>query len=89
MRRFTTRTVLASLAVLAGTSVALGQDLTLTLPGAGVNERALQLVALITILSLAPSILIMVTSFTRIVVVLSLLRSALGTTTAPPNVVMV
>ena len=40
-------------------------------------------------LSLAPSILIMMTSFTRIVVVLSLLRTALGTATAPPNAVIV
>jgi flagellar biosynthesis protein FliP len=52
------------------------------------TERALQLVALITILSLAPSILVMVTSFTRIVVVLSLLRTALGTGTSPPNAVV-
>ena len=52
-------------------------------------ERALQLIAVITVLSLAPSILIMVTSFTRIVVVLSLLRSALGTQTAPPNSVII
>ena len=56
--------------------------------GIGLTERALQLVALLTILSLAPSILVMVTSFTRIVVVLSLLRSAIGTQTAPPNTVM-
>jgi flagellar biosynthetic protein FliP len=41
------------------------------------------------VLSLAPSILVMVTSFTRIVVVLSLLRTALGTATAPPNTVLV
>ncbi len=69
---------------------ASAQTLTLDFgQGGGVSERALQLVALITLLSLAPSILIMVTSFTRIVVVLSLLRSALGTQTAPPNAVMV
>jgi flagellar biosynthetic protein FliP len=49
----------------------------------------IQLVALITVLSLAPSILVMMTSFTRIVVVLSLLRTALGTGTAPPNAVLV
>jgi flagellar biosynthetic protein FliP len=49
----------------------------------------IQLVALITVLSLAPSILVMMTSFTRIVVVLSLLRTALGTGTAPPNAVIV
>jgi len=39
----------------------------------------------LTVLSLAPSILVMMTSFTRIVVGLSLLRTALGTATAPPN----
>ncbi len=66
------------------------QTLTLDLgAGGGVTERALQLVALITVLALAPSILMMVTSFTRIVVVLSLLRSAIGTQTAPPNAVIV
>ena len=63
-------------------SIDLGQ-------GQGVTERALQLIALVTILSLAPSILIMVTSFTRIVVVLSLLRTAIGAGTAPPNNVMI
>jgi flagellar biosynthetic protein FliP len=69
---------------------ALAQSLTLTLPeGTGVTERALQLVVLITILSIAPSILVMVTSFTRIAVVLSLLRTAIGTNTAPSNTVMV
>jgi flagellar biosynthesis protein FliP len=57
--------------------------------GAGFTERAMQLIALITVLSLAPSILIMVTSFTRIVVVLSLLRTAIGLQTAPPNSVIV
>ena len=63
-------------------SVAFGQ-------GTGLTERVIQLIALITILSLAPAILIMVTSFTRIVVVLSLLRTALGTATAPPNSVLI
>jgi flagellar biosynthetic protein FliP len=56
--------------------------------GTGVTQRALQLIALLTVLSLAPSILVMVTSFTRIIVVLSLLRTALGTQTAPPNSVI-
>ncbi|WP_096176585.1 flagellar type III secretion system pore protein FliP [Cohaesibacter sp. ES.047] len=63
-------------------TIGFGDDLTIT-------ERAVQLVGLITVLSLAPSILIMVTSFTRIVVVLSLLRSAIGLQTAPPNTVMI
>jgi flagellar biosynthetic protein FliP len=57
--------------------------------GSGLTERVIQMVALLTVLSLAPSILVMVTSFTRIVVVLSLLRTALGTATAPPNTVLV
>ena len=75
---------------LAGATAAVAQTLTLDLgPGGGVTERALQLVALLTVLSLAPSILVMVTAFTRIVVVLSLLRSAIGTQTAPPNGVIV
>lgn len=68
----------------------LAQTLSLDLgEGGGVTQRALQFIALLTVLSLAPSILIMVTSFTRIVVVLSLLRSALGTQTAPPNAVII
>ena len=46
---------------------------------------SLQIVFLLTILSLAPSILIMMTSFTRIVVVLSFLRTAIGTQQMPPN----
>jgi len=57
--------------------------------GEGLTARVLQLAALITVLSLAPSILIMTTSFVRIVVVLSLLRTALGLQQAPPNVVVV
>ncbi|NFV81373.1 flagellar type III secretion system pore protein FliP [Magnetospirillum aberrantis] len=51
--------------------------------------RIIQLIALTTILSVAPSILVMVTSFTRIVVVLSFLRQGLGTMQSPPNMVMV
>ncbi|MES1156337.1 MAG: flagellar type III secretion system pore protein FliP [Alphaproteobacteria bacterium] len=57
--------------------------------GEGLTSRVLQLAALITVLSLAPSILIMTTSFVRIVVVLSLLRTAIGLQQAPPNMVIV
>ncbi len=45
----------------------------------------LELVAMLTVLSLAPSILIMMTCFTRVVVVLTFLKQALGTQNAPPN----
>ena len=69
---------------------AAAQDISINFgQGAGLTERVVQLVALLTVLSVAPSILVMVTSFTRIVVVLSLLRTALGTATAPPNAVIV
>jgi len=75
---------------IAAALAAGAQDLSVSFgQGAGLTERAIQLIALITVLSLAPSILVMVTSFTRIVVVLSLLRTALGTATAPPNAVVV
>jgi len=50
---------------------------------------SLQILLTLTVLSLAPSILIMMTSFTRIIVVLSFLRSALGTQQMPPNQVLV
>ena len=76
-------------ASLALTGAAHAQAINIDLGTGGVTERALQIVALITVLSLAPSILVMVTSFTRIVVVLSLLRSAFGTQSAPPNTVII
>ena len=50
---------------------------------------ALKIVSLLTILAVAPAILLMMTSFTRIVVVLSFIRQALGTQTMPPNQVIV
>lgn len=50
---------------------------------------ALQVFALLTVLSLTPGILIMLSSFTRIVVVLSMLRSALGLQQTPPNTVLI
>lgn len=62
-------------------TIGLGED-------TGVTERAIQLIALITVLTLAPSILIMMTSFVRIVVVLSLLRTAIGVQQSPPNAVI-
>lgn len=66
------------------------QELTIDFAeGTGLTQRAFQLIALITILSLAPSILVMVTSFTRIVVVLSLLRTAIGIQQSPPNSVII
>ncbi len=80
----------AAIALLAFASPAIAQNVTIGFgEGAGVTERAIQMIALITILSLAPSILVMVTSFTRIVVVLSLLRTAIGVQQSPPNAVVI
>jgi len=50
---------------------------------------AMQLIILLTVLSLAPAILIMMTSFTRIVIVLSLLRQAMGAQQLPPNQILI
>ena len=51
--------------------------------------RVFQLIALVTVISLAPSLLVVMTSFTRIVIVLTLMRSAIGVQQAPPNTVLV
>ena len=76
--------------IAAATTPAGAQDISVNFgQGTGLTERVIQMIALLTVLSLAPSILVMMTSFTRIVVVLSLLRTALGTATAPPNAVIV
>jgi len=57
--------------------------------GASSTARIVQIIALLTVLSLAPSILVMVTAFIRIVVVLSFLRSAIGMQQTPPNAVII
>jgi flagellar biosynthetic protein FliP len=55
----------------------------------GLTDRVVQLIGLLTVLSLAPSIVMMTTSFVRITLVLSLLRTALGLQQSPPNAVLV
>jgi flagellar biosynthesis protein FliP len=76
--------------ILIFSSAVEAQSLKLDLGAEGsLTGRILQLMALMTVISLAPSILIMVTSFTRIIVVLSLLRNALGVQQTPPNPVLI
>lgn len=77
-----------------GLHVAAADDpgVTLTLNGLTTSAgtaNTLQILFLLTIIALAPSILIMMTSFTRIIILLSFLRNALGTQQTPPNQVMV
>ena len=81
---------MALVIALAMSAPAAAQSLSLDLgEGTTTTSRIVQLIALLTVLSLAPSIIIMVTSFTRIVVVLAFLRSAIGTQQTPPNTVIV
>lgn len=88
---FTTLVCLAwPVAALAQQAAQSGSALNIDLgTGAGLTQRVVQLVGLMTVLSLAPSIVIMTTSFVRIIVVLSLLRTALGMQQSPPNAVLV
>ncbi|MFP4163358.1 MAG: flagellar type III secretion system pore protein FliP [Chitinispirillaceae bacterium] len=91
------RTAIFTLAVILGPAVTALQaqvvpKLTLSMADSqepGDVAVALQVLFLITVLAVAPSILIMVTSFVRIVIVLSFLRRALGTQTMPPNQIMI
>lgn len=69
---------------------ALAQTFSLDLgDGSSATTRIVQIIALTTVLSLAPSLLVMVTSFTRIVIVLSFVRTAMGTQQTPPSQVII
>ena len=72
---------------------ALAQSVSIDMGGAGTNSaataRLVQLTALVALLSLAPSLLVMVTAFGRIVIVLALLRNAIGAPGIPPNPVLI
>lgn len=81
--------LLAFGAVLLFAEPAFAQSLNVDLGEGSLSGRAIQLVLLITVLSLAPGILMTVTSFTRFIVILSLLRTGLGTQGAPPNAVLI
>ena len=90
MRHAARLTAIAGGVTLLVSSPALAQAITLDLGVDGsMTGRIIQLLALLTVLSLAPSILVVVTSFTRIVVVLSIIRSALGLQQTPPNAVLI
>lgn len=85
-------TILAIVLVIVLGDSAFAQSVTVDLgksTGGSASARMLQLIALMTVIALAPSILVMVTSFTRIVVVLSFVRSAIGLQQTPPNQVLV
>jgi len=81
---------IALAASIAFSSESIAQSVNLDLGQEGsITGRVVQMILLLTILSLAPSILVMMTSFTRMVIVFSLLRSAMGTQQSPPNMVII
>lgn len=86
------RVALWALAVLLVPVMARAQSVNIDLGAAGqagATGRLVQITALLTVLSIAPSLLVMLTAFTRIVIVLSLLRSAIATQSTPPNMVLI
>src|SRR5579863_6176965 len=87
------RAVRAAVALLAASYPASAQtvDLNALIPagGATASGRIIELVAILTVLSVAPGLLIMVTSFTRFIVALSFLRSGLGLQSTPANLVLI
>jgi flagellar biosynthetic protein FliP len=84
-------TIVLALLFTAGPAIAQQTDWGALLPSTdpSVSGRIIQYVALLTVLSIAPGLLIMVTSFTRIVIAFSFLRSGLGLQSTPANLVMV
>ena len=82
---------LALLLVSATAALAQTPDLNALIPqgGGSAAARIIQLVALLTVLSVAPGLLIMVTSFTRFIIALSFVRSGLGLQSTPANLVLV
>jgi flagellar biosynthetic protein FliP len=87
------RAIGIGVALLAASYPATAQtvDLNSLVPagGATASGRIIELVAILTVLSVAPGLLIMVTSFTRFIVALSFLRSGLGLQSAPANLVLI
>ncbi len=97
LKRFSLLAVLVCLAGLVFASAGFAEPLSVPTVSVGLGKvskpgdvsTALQIFLMITVLSLAPGLLIMTTSFTRVVVVLSFLRGAIGTPQAPSNQIVI
>ncbi len=94
MKRYALLFFSALTVLLISAAPSLAQSLNIDLGGEGLGDRSstarmIQIILVLTVITLAPSILVMVTSFTRIIVVLSLLRTAIGTQQTPPNQVLI
>ena len=82
---------LAALILMPAEAYAQAKGTTINIGGAdgALSAKAIQLVLMLTVLSLAPGLLMTVTSFTRMVVALSLLRTGIGSQGVPPNPVII
>jgi len=80
---------LASLGLIFWCSPALAQDINLSLGDQSLAGRSIQLLVLITVLSIVPGLAIMITCFPFIVTVLSILRQGLGLQQSPPNMLII
>ncbi len=90
IRRLFALGVLVSFVLLVQPQAALAQELSVDLSdGGSISARTIQMVLLITVLSLAPGLLIMITCFPFLVTVLSIMRQGMGLQSAPPNMMMV
>ena len=89
MGRFAPFALGSLLALLAGPARAQGPLEVLAAQSGDLTPVIVQLISIVTILAILPSIMIMVTSFTKFVVVFSVLRSALGLQQSPPNIVII
>ncbi|WP_300069116.1 flagellar type III secretion system pore protein FliP [uncultured Ruegeria sp.] len=77
-------------AVFLSPSLAVAQELTLSLgEGGSISARTIQLILLITVLSLAPGLAIMITCFPFLITVLAILRQGIGLQQSPPNMLIV
>lgn len=92
MRTLCTRLAFAAAAVVASTTIAAAQQIDL----GGIGQASgttvgtiIQLFGLLTVLSVAPGLLIMVTSFTRFVIAFSILRAGIGLQTTPANLILI
>lgn len=80
----------AAILVLVLPSVAVAQDISISLDdGNSLSARTIQLILLITVLSLAPGLAIMVTCFPFLITVLAILRQGIGLQQSPPNMLIV
>lgn len=87
---FTPKVYATDVEEIGGSTVPYNLDISLNTNADSSNPSStLQILLVLTVLSIAPSILIMVTSFTRILIVLHFVRSALATQTTPPNQILI